>query len=42
MCEVWKGKSQRLEQEKQELVGVSGLTLDFLSSSELLVIGSRV
>lgn len=27
--------------EKQELVGVSGLTLHFLSSSELLVIGSR-
>lgn len=27
--------------EKQELVGVSGLTLDFLLSSKLLMIGSR-
>lgn len=43
MYEVGKRKESKTKAgaEKQELVGVNGLTLDFLLSSELLMIGSR-
>lgn len=43
MYEVGERKESKTKAgaEKQELVGVNGLTLDFLLSSELLMIGSR-
>lgn len=36
-----KESKNKVGAEKQELAGVSGLTLDFLLSSKLLMIGSR-